>query len=174
MTAGKNHNHRSCRWSACRKSLFDTLLQVFLHLKSAEKLMIQNERHPSWVSFVTIFLPVAHIFRVYRQSAHWPCRWVSSYNVQRKKHPPALRMYASLNTFAFVSPEPQTLSLSPGKAPSPAAFGLSVKISPDYTQRGWGFCCLSGRSSVPAAADGSFRSVSRSRATASISLIRFS
>ena len=48
--------------AACRKGLFDTLLQVFLHLKSAEKLMIQNERHPSWVSFVTIFLPVAHIF----------------------------------------------------------------------------------------------------------------
>ena len=34
----------------------------FSALKSAEKLMIQNERHPSWVSFVTIFLPVAHIF----------------------------------------------------------------------------------------------------------------
>ena len=40
----------------------------FSALKSAEKLMIQNERHPSWVSFVTIFLPVAHIFRVDRQS----------------------------------------------------------------------------------------------------------
>ena len=54
--------------SACRKSLFAKLLQVFLSLKSSEKLMIKNERHPSWVSFVTIFLPVALDFRVYRQS----------------------------------------------------------------------------------------------------------
>ena len=30
--------------------------------------MIQNEKHPSRVSFVTIFLPGAHIFRIYRQS----------------------------------------------------------------------------------------------------------
>ena len=54
--------------SAWRKSLFAKLLQVFLNLKSSEKLMIKNERHPSWVSFVTIFLPVALDFRVYRQS----------------------------------------------------------------------------------------------------------
>ena len=58
--------------SACRKSLFDKLLQVFLNLKSSEKLMIENERHPSWVSFVTIFLPVAQDFRVYRQSESLP------------------------------------------------------------------------------------------------------
>ena len=48
--------------SACRKSLFDKLLQVFLHSKSAEKLMIENERHLSRVSFVTIFLPVVQGF----------------------------------------------------------------------------------------------------------------
>ncbi|MBP3509801.1 hypothetical protein, partial [Oscillibacter sp.] len=53
----------------CRKSLFDKLLQVFLNLRSSEKLMIENERHPSWVSFVTIFLPVAQGFHFYRQSA---------------------------------------------------------------------------------------------------------
>lgn len=29
--------------------------------------MIENERHPSWVSFVTIFLPVAQSFRCNRQ-----------------------------------------------------------------------------------------------------------
>ena len=58
--------------SACRKSLFDKLLQVFLNLKSSKKLMIENERHPSWVSFVTIFLPVAQDFRVSRQSEGVP------------------------------------------------------------------------------------------------------
>ena len=47
--------------AACRKGLFDKLLQVFLNLKSSEKLMIENERHPSWVSFVTIFLPAVMI-----------------------------------------------------------------------------------------------------------------
>ena len=49
------------------KSFFDTLLQVFLHFSSREKLMIENKRHPSWVSFVTIFLPAAQHFRVDRQ-----------------------------------------------------------------------------------------------------------
>ena len=29
--------------------------------------MIENERHPSWVSFVAIFLPVAQHFRCNRQ-----------------------------------------------------------------------------------------------------------
>ena len=41
-------------WCSVSKSFFDTLLQVFLHFSSREKLMIENERHPSWVSFVTI------------------------------------------------------------------------------------------------------------------------
>ncbi|MBP3508612.1 hypothetical protein, partial [Oscillibacter sp.] len=68
MTAGQNAERKKAAMpdslsgmavSACRKSLFDKLLQVFLNLKSSEKLMIENERHPSWVSFVTIFLPVA-------------------------------------------------------------------------------------------------------------------
>ena len=36
--------------------------------------MIENERHPSWVSFVTIFLPVVQSFAVYRQSEKSPQR----------------------------------------------------------------------------------------------------
>ena len=47
---------------------FSTRCCKFFCTEKCRKLMIQNERHPSWVSFVTIFLPVAHIFRVYRQS----------------------------------------------------------------------------------------------------------
>ena len=65
------------------KNFFDKLLQVFLNFPSSEKLMIENEwprppslaaarqftlRHPSWVSFVTIFLPVAQDSLVYRQT----------------------------------------------------------------------------------------------------------
>ena len=47
------------RPSACRKGLFDMQNKFFDPLKRVKKLMIENERHPSWVSFVTIFLPVA-------------------------------------------------------------------------------------------------------------------
>ncbi|HJB31337.1 MAG TPA: hypothetical protein H9781_04825, partial [Candidatus Oscillibacter excrementavium] len=36
-------------------------------LKSSGKRLIENERHPSWVSFVAIFLPVFPDFRVSRQ-----------------------------------------------------------------------------------------------------------
>ncbi|MEG1594476.1 MAG: hypothetical protein RR350_08680, partial [Oscillibacter sp.] len=46
------------RAAACRKSLFDTLRQVFETREKFQKLMIENERNPSWVPFVTIFLPV--------------------------------------------------------------------------------------------------------------------
>ncbi|MEG1594751.1 MAG: hypothetical protein RR350_10075, partial [Oscillibacter sp.] len=56
---------RGSAGSACRKSLFDTLSQVFETRETFQKLMIENERHPSWVPFVTIFLPVFWIFRVY-------------------------------------------------------------------------------------------------------------
>ncbi|HJB31329.1 MAG TPA: hypothetical protein H9781_04785, partial [Candidatus Oscillibacter excrementavium] len=38
-------------------------------LKSSGKRLIENERHPSWVSFVAIFLPVFPDFRVSRQPA---------------------------------------------------------------------------------------------------------
>ena len=54
---------------ACRKSLFAKLLAFFRTSRSSEKRLIENERHPSWVSFVAIFLPVFPNFRVYRQSA---------------------------------------------------------------------------------------------------------
>ena len=55
-------------WCSVSKSFFDTLLQVFLHLKSTEKLMIESERHPFWVSFAAIFLPIAQHFQLHRQS----------------------------------------------------------------------------------------------------------
>ena len=60
--------HLPGRDCSVSKKPFRHAAASFSALKSAEKLMIQNERHPSWVSFVTIFLPVAHIFRVDRQS----------------------------------------------------------------------------------------------------------
>ena len=50
----RNHAMHGSFWCSVSKSFFDTLLQVFLHFSSREKLMIENERHPSWVSFVTI------------------------------------------------------------------------------------------------------------------------
>ena len=65
------------------KNFFDKLLQVFLNFPSSEKLMIENEwprppslaaarqftlRHPSWVSFVTIFLPAFRQFTFFRQA----------------------------------------------------------------------------------------------------------
>jgi len=37
----------------------------FSALKKYRKTLIENERHPSWVSFVTIFLPGELVFRVY-------------------------------------------------------------------------------------------------------------
>ena len=49
------------------KSPFIKLSKFFRPLKSSEKLMIKNERHPSLVSFVTFFPPVAQGFRDYRQ-----------------------------------------------------------------------------------------------------------
>ena len=58
--------------SAWRKNLF-TKLSKFFGTYSSEKLIIENERHPSWVSFVTIFLPVQYVFSVYRQSESRPC-----------------------------------------------------------------------------------------------------
>ena len=39
------------------KNFFD-MLSKFSETRRSGKLMIKNERHPSWVSFVTIFLPV--------------------------------------------------------------------------------------------------------------------
>ena len=60
---------------AVQSTAFSVLKKSFQHaeasfsaLEKCKKLMIQNKRHPSRVSFVTIFLPIAHIFRVYRQS----------------------------------------------------------------------------------------------------------
>ncbi|WP_300024706.1 hypothetical protein [Oscillibacter sp.] len=46
------------------KKSFRHAVQVFETRKKFQKLMIENERHPSWVSFVTIFLPVSRDFRV--------------------------------------------------------------------------------------------------------------
>ena len=60
--------------SACRKSLFDKLPAFFRTLKSSEKRLIENERHPSWVSFVAIFLPVSQNFRVDRQTEDPGCK----------------------------------------------------------------------------------------------------
>ncbi len=54
--------------SACRKSFFDRLGKFSELRRSSENLLIENERHPSRVSFVTIFLPVESVFRVRRQS----------------------------------------------------------------------------------------------------------
>lgn len=48
------------------KKFFRHAAPSFLRFLSAENLMIKNERHPSWVSFVTIFLPAAPIFFLYR------------------------------------------------------------------------------------------------------------
>ena len=56
------------RSSSLSKKTFRQAAASFSNFKKFEKLMIENERHPSWVSFVTIFLPVAQDFRVYRQS----------------------------------------------------------------------------------------------------------
>ena len=69
ITAAGRGPVREDRPSACRKSLFDKLLAILRTLKSSENRLIGNERHPSWVSFVAIFLPVFPNFRVYRQSA---------------------------------------------------------------------------------------------------------
>jgi len=48
--------------------------------------MIENERHPSWVSFVTIFLPVFQTNRLYRQAeqpaaAHSLSAWADNVHV---------------------------------------------------------------------------------------------
>ena len=40
------------------KKSFRQAAYVFQNFYSSEKQLIENERHPSWVSFVTIFLPV--------------------------------------------------------------------------------------------------------------------
>ena len=48
-------------WCSVPKSFFDTLLQVFLHFSSREKLMIENERHPSWVSCTHSSFPPAKV-----------------------------------------------------------------------------------------------------------------
>lgn len=41
--AKQKYKWRNNQYPACRKSLFEKLLQVFLTLKSSEKLMIENE-----------------------------------------------------------------------------------------------------------------------------------
>ena len=48
-------------------AFFDTLRKFFEPLKSFKKLMIKNERNPSWVPLVTLFLPVAQVFPLFRQ-----------------------------------------------------------------------------------------------------------
>ena len=57
---------------ASRKSLFGRLRPFLIPLKRSEKRVIENERHPSWVSFVTIFLPVAVTFHFFRQFQEAP------------------------------------------------------------------------------------------------------
>ena len=51
--------------SGCRKSIFASLSKFFGPLKSSEKLMIENERNPSWVPLVTLFLPVEEGFTIF-------------------------------------------------------------------------------------------------------------
>ena len=63
----KNKDARLGVLAACRK-VFSTSCCKFFELQKFKKLMIENERHPSWVSFVTIFLPVAQDSLVYRQT----------------------------------------------------------------------------------------------------------
>ena len=59
------HSQQSAAAFSLPKKPFRQAEKAFETLKKFQKLVIKNERHPSWVSFVTIFLPVSQRFTTF-------------------------------------------------------------------------------------------------------------
>ena len=79
-----------CPPSQSVEKFFAALRKFFDPFKRFKKLMIKNERHPSWVSFVTIFLPGAQELRLFRQAetadTHVSAVSFSVSSVRRRAH----------------------------------------------------------------------------------------
>jgi len=59
------HSQQSAATFSLPKKSFRQAEKAFETLKKFQKLVIKNKRHPSWVSFVTIFLPVSQRFTTF-------------------------------------------------------------------------------------------------------------